>query len=104
MGTGRAICRCFWCTSASTGILPYQFPCTNTATFVVRRTGPTNHSLTINYAIGGSASNGVDYVAIPGSVTIPAGEHSARITIVPIDDTIPECTETVILGLVQPTN
>jgi len=98
---GTNFCRWY---SNSTGILPYQFPCTNTATFVVRRTGPTNHSLTINYAIGGSASNGVDYVAIPGSVTIPAGEHSARITIVPIDDTIPECTETVILGVLQPTN
>jgi hypothetical protein len=77
---------------------------TNTATFVVRRTGPTNLDLTVGYNIGGTASNGVDYLTIPDSVTIPAGERSAKITIVPIDDNIPEPIETVILRLLQPTN
>jgi hypothetical protein len=77
---------------------------TNTATFIVKRSGPTNASLTVAYEIRGSASNGVDYVAIPDAVTIPAGERSARITITPIDDTLVEPTETVILRLVQPTN
>jgi Calx-beta domain-containing protein len=72
---------------------------TNTATFVVRRHGPTNDNLTVNYEIGGTASNGLDYVALSGSVTIPAGRRSAQIVIVPIDDTLAEDIETVVLKL-----
>jgi hypothetical protein len=90
-----------WCNWYSN--TPSALGGTNTATFIVRRTGATNDPLTVPYHIGGSASNGVDYVTLPGSVTIPAGEHSARIVVVPIDDAIPECTGTVILSLVEPT-
>ena len=68
-----------------------------TATFTVRRFGDTNDDLTVTYDIGGTASNGVDYVALPGSVTIPAGERRALITIVPIDDGPPDVNKTVIL-------
>jgi hypothetical protein len=70
-----------------------------TATFTVRRFGDTNSDLTVPYDIGGTASNGVDYVALPGSVTIPAGERRALITIVPIDDGPPDVNKTVILTL-----
>ena len=69
------------------------------ATFTVRRCGDTNSDLTVPYDIGGTASNGVDYVALPGSVTIPAGERRALITIVPIDDGPPDVNKTVILTL-----
>ncbi len=75
---------------------------TNTATFVVRRHGPTNDDVTVDYEIGGTASNGVDYVALPGSVTIPAGKHSAQIVVVPIEDTLAEGVESVVLSLEQP--
>jgi hypothetical protein len=75
---------------------------TNTATFTVRRSGPTNASLRVYYAIGGTASNGADYVTLPGVVTIPAGRRSAEIRVVPIDDTIPEHLETVALRLMLP--
>jgi hypothetical protein len=75
---------------------------TNTATFRIRRTGPTNAALTVFYAIGGTASNGVDYVTLPNWLTIPAGRHSARIVITPIDDKLPERIETVLLRLTQP--
>jgi len=68
---------------------------TNTATFVVRRSDGTNTDLTVFYDIGGTASNGVDYVALPGSVTIPAGRHSARIVVVPLDDADNELIETL---------
>jgi len=70
-----------------------------TATFTVRRFGDTNYNLTVPYDIGGTASNGVDYVTLPGSVTIPAGERRALITIVPIDDGPPDVNKTVILTL-----
>ena len=72
---------------------------TNTATFVVRRHGPTNTPLVVDYAIGGSASNGVDYAALSGSATIAAGRRTARIAIVPIDDSLVEGIESVRLAL-----
>jgi hypothetical protein len=75
-----------------------------TATFTVRRFGDTNGDLTVPYDIGGTASNGVDYVALPGFVTIPAGERRAFITIVPIDDGPPDVNKTVILALAPDTN
>ena len=75
-----------------------------TATFTVRRCGDTNGDLTVPYDIGGTASNGVDYVALPGSVTIPAGEFRGLITIVPIDDGPPDVNKTVILTLELSTN
>jgi hypothetical protein len=79
----------------------------NTATFRVRRTGETNADLAVFYTICGSASNGVDYLTLPGWVRIPAGARYADITVVPIDDTRPEPLETVILTLrpaERPTN
>src|SRR5678815_4844444 len=58
---------------------------TNTASFAVRRSGPTNAELTVYYAIGGTASNGIDYVNLPGRVTIAAGQRSARIQLIPVE-------------------
>jgi len=73
------------------------------ATFTVFRCGTTNSDLTVAYAIGGTASNGVDYVALPGVVTIPAGQRGAMITVIPTDETN-TATETVILSLDPSTN
>jgi Bacterial Ig domain/Calx-beta domain len=74
---------------------------TNTATFLVRRVGDTNNDLTVSYDIGGTASNGVDYVELPGTVTIPAGERFALITVIPLEDidATARYFETVILSL-----
>ena len=69
------------------------------ATFSVYRTADTNGALTVTYAIGGTASNGVDYVALPGTVTIPAGQRQAMISVVPLDDGPPDRNSTVILRL-----
>jgi hypothetical protein len=69
----------------------------NPATFRVRRTGSTNGPLNVFYAISGTASNGVDYSSLSGSVVIPAGRRTARITVTPVDDRRPEPIETVIL-------
>lgn len=74
------------------------------ATFTVHRFGATNDSVTVDYAIGGTATNGVDYVALPGSVTVPAGGRSAQITVIPIDDGPPDISSTVILKLKPNTN
>lgn len=74
------------------------------ATFTVRRFGDTNDDLNVTYDVGGTATNGVDYVPLTGSVLIPAGQRRADISIVPIDDGVPDITSTVILRLTPGTN
>jgi hypothetical protein len=56
------------------------------AAFYVWCSGFVWRPLTVNYKIAGSASNGVDYTALSGQVTIPTGGRSARIIIHPMDD------------------
>jgi Bacterial Ig domain/Calx-beta domain len=73
----------------------------NTATFVVRRAGPTSHPLEVRFKLGGSAVNGEDYQAIASPLTIPAGQRSARIVIQPIDDHRPEPVESVVVTLLD---
>jgi gliding motility-associated-like protein len=51
----------------------------------------------LNYTIAGTAINGVDYDAIPTSITIPAGQTITTLPISPIFDGITEGTETVYL-------
>ena len=74
----------------------------NTATFSVRRAGPTNTPLTVYYSIGGTASNGIDYVRLPGQIIIPSGQRSADIEVMPVEDSIREHVESVTLKLVPP--
>ena len=56
------------------------------ASFHVVRSGSTEAELTVHYAVDGTAENGVDYEELSGVLTIPAGDRSAVITVVPIDD------------------
>lgn len=65
------------------------------AVFTVTRTGATTTPLTVNLALGGTATNGVDYDSVSTSLTIPAGQASATITLRPIDDTVVEAGETI---------
>jgi len=72
------------------------------AVFVVKRTGPTNNALKVFYRLGGTALNGVDYEELPNSVEIPAGSHHAPVVVKPIDDSLVEPTETIVIALVEP--
>ncbi|HXG13257.1 MAG TPA: protein-arginine deiminase family protein [Gemmataceae bacterium] len=67
--------------------------------FTITRTGSTDASLSVLFTISGTASNGVDYQALSLSTNIPAGASSVDIQVVPIDDSIEEGDETVVLGL-----
>jgi hypothetical protein len=78
----------------------------DTATFLVTRQGDLSNPLTVYYAVAGAsggstatALHGVDYEALPGSVTIPAGQASSAITIIPRWDGLGEGTESVTLQL-----
>jgi gliding motility-associated-like protein len=57
---------------------------------------PATSPVTINYTIGGTATNGVNYTTIPSSVTIPTGQDSAGVIIHPVSGT---GTQTVIIGV-----
>ena len=68
-------------------------------TFRLTRTGDTSTSLTVNYTLTGTASNGVDYLGDSLSTNFPVGASSVDVTITPIDDTEAELTENVVLTL-----
>ena len=55
--------------------------------------------LTVNYTVGGTAIPDQTYVALSGSVTIPAGESSAEIVVTPLDDVQTGADTTVDLTL-----
>lgn len=59
-------------------------------------------SLVIKYAIGGTATNGVDYPSIIDSVIILPNQASAYVNINPISDGVFEGTESVILYIREP--
>ncbi len=67
--------------------------------FTITRTGTTQNPLTVNYSVAGTASNGSDYSALSGSITIPAGANTAAIAITPQEDEAVEGNETVVLNL-----
>ncbi len=55
--------------------------------------------IVVNYSVGGTATPGADYTALPGSVTIPAGASSAGVTVDVLNDNVVEIAETVVLTL-----
>lgn len=87
--------------SAVTGVSGVYEGC-DIGSFVFRRLpGSNNNSpLTVGYDVSGTAIPGVDYNALPGSITIPAGEDSVILNIQGILDFTAEGTETIILDLV----
>ncbi|MGI2903697.1 Calx-beta domain-containing protein [Tolypothrix sp. VBCCA 56010] len=76
----------------------------NPGQFTLTRTGSTADALTVNYAVGGTATNGVDYSTLTNSVTFATGASTAIVNINPIDDLVIESDETAIVYLVSSTN
>jgi hypothetical protein len=76
-----------------------EVPATDTGKFSIKRAGCTDSDLNVFYTISGTATNGVDYRRLPGHVTIRSGAPSVAIALRPIDDTISEPDETVVLTL-----
>ena len=70
-----------------------------TGTFTVARQAATSVAVTVSYAVGGSATAGSDYVALSGSVVIPADQVSATVTVTPRQDSLDENAETVTVTL-----
>lgn len=62
---------------------------------------PPEFAYTVNYDIGGTAINGVDYTSIANSITFPAGVDSIALVIHPLVDMTAEGPETVIITIDQ---
>jgi hypothetical protein len=71
----------------------------NTGEWRIGRTGSTAQSLVVALVVGGTATNGVDYTMLPGSITIPAGSSSVPVTLAGKTDGLIEGNETVLLTI-----
>ncbi len=76
-----------------------EVPANDIGRIQISRTGATTANLSVRYSVGGTATNGSDYRQLRGRATIRSGASSATVQVRPIDDTIPESDETVILRL-----
>ncbi len=74
-----------------------------TATITFTRSGNTSESQVLNFSIGGTATNGVDYNQLPTSVTFAPGQTQVSLTLTPVTDGITEGDETVIITLIDET-
>lgn len=66
-------------TVASTDTTPGAGP----GTITISRTGDTSQALTVGLTVAGSARAGTDYVRLPATATIPAGQSSTTLSVVP---------------------
>ena len=65
----------------------------------------SSRDVTVNLVISGTASGGgVDYTISSTTITIPAGQLSAVVTVTSVDDNIDEPDETIIADIDQVTN
>ena len=55
-----------------------------TLSFTVNRTGVKSEAILVNYRLGGSAVNGIDYEPLSGNIAVPANSSSATIVVRPI--------------------
>jgi subtilase family serine protease len=73
----------------------------SSGTFTISRIGNTDDELEVTYSITGTATPGTDYDPIDESIVIQAGSATATILITPVDDTLTETDETVILTILS---
>ncbi len=63
---------------------------------------PQPADVVANIQVTGTATNGVDYPTIPATITIPAGQSSTTLTILPYEDHIAESPESITISTVAP--
>ncbi len=73
-------------------------------TVTVNLSSSTGSDVTVHYSVAGTATQGTDYTALTGKLTIASGSTSGTITLTTTNDTTDEANETVILTLYNPTN
>lgn len=74
--------------------------CVN-GSYTVSISAAQSTNTTINLLVSGTATNGVDYPAIPSSVVIPAGQTSVTIPMDPVQNSNAPSSETAIVSIVS---
>lgn len=65
----------------------------------VTQTNPSATDTVVTYSVSGTATSGVDYAALTGTVTVPAGATTASVFVLVVNDAILDPAETVIVTL-----
>lgn len=76
--------------------------CGDVKILVDRLSSNLTNSLTVGFTITGTATSGSDFVPIPGSITIPAGQDQVLFPVTILNDLLEEGAETIILTLNNP--
>jgi gliding motility-associated-like protein len=75
----------------------------NDAFFSFERADPSNNSfpISVNYIVSasGSAEAGIDFLPLPGNISIPAGSNTAQLPVQILNDGIAEPVEDIVLVL-----
>ncbi len=78
---------------------------TTSASFVVTLSAASSQAITVNYALsGGTATSGVDFNFVNGTLTFAPGVTSQTINFTVVNDTLDENDETVQISLSTPMN
>jgi hypothetical protein len=80
---------------------PTQINEGQSSTYTVTASSTVTQSITVNYTMSGTATNGIDYslTGTQGQVTVSAGQSSAKIGMKTNADHLTEGTETAIMTL-----
>jgi gliding motility-associated-like protein len=69
--------------------------CTDAMIIFTRPENQTNNALTVNYTIGGSAQQSLDYSALPNPLIFLPGQDSIILNVAPIQDNLAEGCESI---------
>jgi hypothetical protein len=85
-------------TVAATSPVAREFN-TEAGVITLTRTGDTTLALYVPLTIGGTAIAGTHYLALPASVTIPAGQSSSTLQVIPVSDSLAQGNRTVTVSI-----
>jgi hypothetical protein len=71
----------------------------NPGIFTFTRTGDVSLPLVAHYGVAGDATHGVDYLPLSGVVSFAPGAATATVEVIPINDSLGEPNQTIILQL-----
>ncbi len=91
-----------WVVNGSTDIDETYEKCGQVQLLFDRVGGNLNVPVSVQFTITGTATPGVDYAPIPGSVIIPAGQDQVLLTVNIFSDLLIEGQETIIITLNNP--
>ena len=72
---------------------------TSDGSFTITQSAASSTDTVVSLTVGGTATAGSDYVALPANITIPAGDTSVVVTVDVTNDLLVEATETVTVTL-----